>query len=471
MLAVPGNYQHDLFSLQAQASIRIGTGRPGRLLHIGTDVAFPDQRSDPLRILIQDLDRCHGITAADLQLVPGTPGEQLHKVQYTGLNLIAGDLFPVRAEGIIPIGILCKATEGRMCRTQQQFDQHIVAKGAVMDAPDVTIVHTGEQVAHHGAIGQVSLTGFEILAVGAYRTGNHTLDRASQLPVILHKPAEHQWAISDPANINRSGSFCAGQNLSIIPFCLQTLVVVMCRNLIPITLQILTQQLCHIRCQRILFSDSRVFFQKFPEHILQLHGLHDSAQGILTIGLIMDQLIFELLPVTVCTELGCCQPGPIDIGAAIGILRIEAAIGLVQDLSIPGQEEQPLHAMLLCIGVDELAVACYKQSAVDKTELISGTVPVKPLIEMGIDDARISRADQWRNICTPIFPANGIAVDADFESEKMEILADITLAVCPLRLLIAGVILLLQFLKIYRKTKPVVQPTKEKGGKLHEQHQ
>lgn len=64
-----------------------------------------------------------------------------------------------------------------------------------------------------------------------------------------------------------------------------------------------------------------------------------------------------------------------------------------------------------------------------------------------------------------------IAVDADFESEKMEILADITLAVCPLRLLIAGVILLLQFLKIYRKTKPVVQPTKEKGGKLHEQHQ
>jgi hypothetical protein len=64
-----------------------------------------------------------------------------------------------------------------------------------------------------------------------------------------------------------------------------------------------------------------------------------------------------------------------------------------------------------------------------------------------------------------------IAVDADFESEKLEILIDITLAVCPLRLLIAGVILLFQFLKIYRKSKRVNQPTEEKGGKLHEQHQ
>ena len=64
-----------------------------------------------------------------------------------------------------------------------------------------------------------------------------------------------------------------------------------------------------------------------------------------------------------------------------------------------------------------------------------------------------------------------IAVDADFESEKLEVLADVTLAVCPLRLLIAGVILLFQFLKIYRKTKRVNQPTEKKGGKLHEQHQ
>ena len=64
-----------------------------------------------------------------------------------------------------------------------------------------------------------------------------------------------------------------------------------------------------------------------------------------------------------------------------------------------------------------------------------------------------------------------IAVDADFESEKLEVLADVTLAVCPLRLLIAGVILLFQFLKIYRKNKRVNQPTEKKGGKLHEQHQ
>ena len=64
-----------------------------------------------------------------------------------------------------------------------------------------------------------------------------------------------------------------------------------------------------------------------------------------------------------------------------------------------------------------------------------------------------------------------IAVDADFERDKLEILADVTLAVCPLRLLIAGVILLFQFLKIRNKTKQFNQPIEEKGGKLHEQHQ
>ena len=73
-----------------------------------------------------------------------------------------------------------------------------------------------------------------------------------------------------------------------------------------------------------------------------------------------------------------------------------------------------------------------------------------------------------QNLC---IKKTDIAVDADFESEKLEILIDITLAVCPLRLLIAGVILLFQFLKIYRKSKRVNQPTEEKGGKLHEQHQ
>lgn len=77
----------------------------------------------------------------------------------------------------------------------------------------------------------------------------------------------------------------------------------------------------------------------------------------------------------------------------------------------------------------------------------------------------------------PIFQQNlrikktDITVDADFESEKLEILVDVTLAVCPLRLLVAGVILLFQFVKIRKKTKQINQPIEEKGGKLHEQHQ
>ena len=64
-----------------------------------------------------------------------------------------------------------------------------------------------------------------------------------------------------------------------------------------------------------------------------------------------------------------------------------------------------------------------------------------------------------------------IAVDADFDGQKTDVVADISLAVCPLRLLIAGIILALHFLKIYRKIKRHNQPVEEKGGTNHEQHQ
>lgn len=76
----------------------------------------------------------------------------------------------------------------------------------------------------------------------------------------------------------------------------------------------------------------------------------------------------------------------------------------------------------------------------------------------------------------PVFERNlrikktDIAVDADFEGTKMDILADITLAVCPLRLLMAAVILLIHFLKINQKIKQQNQPIEEKGGNVHEQH-
>ncbi|MBR5536297.1 MAG: DUF2953 domain-containing protein [Clostridia bacterium] len=64
-----------------------------------------------------------------------------------------------------------------------------------------------------------------------------------------------------------------------------------------------------------------------------------------------------------------------------------------------------------------------------------------------------------------------IAVDADFDGGKTDLLADITLAVCPLRLLLASVVLLFHFLKIRKKIKLHNQPTEEKGGITHEQHQ
>lgn len=63
-----------------------------------------------------------------------------------------------------------------------------------------------------------------------------------------------------------------------------------------------------------------------------------------------------------------------------------------------------------------------------------------------------------------------ISVDADFEGSKMDIFLDITLAVCPLRLLMAACVLALHFLKIQRKSKRFVQAKVEKGGNKNEQH-
>ena len=63
-----------------------------------------------------------------------------------------------------------------------------------------------------------------------------------------------------------------------------------------------------------------------------------------------------------------------------------------------------------------------------------------------------------------------ISVDVDFESDKIDALTDVTLAVCPLRLLLAALILLIRFLKINAKIKKHNQPDEEKGGITHEQH-
>ena len=64
-----------------------------------------------------------------------------------------------------------------------------------------------------------------------------------------------------------------------------------------------------------------------------------------------------------------------------------------------------------------------------------------------------------------------ISVDADFEGKQTEVLLDVKLAVCPLRLMMSAVVLLIHFLKIYRKMKEKDQPIDEKGGKVYEQHQ
>lgn len=63
-----------------------------------------------------------------------------------------------------------------------------------------------------------------------------------------------------------------------------------------------------------------------------------------------------------------------------------------------------------------------------------------------------------------------ISVDADFEGSKWDILADVTLAVCPLRMLIAACILGLHFLKIRRKHKHLAKAKVKKGGTKNEQH-
>lgn len=64
-----------------------------------------------------------------------------------------------------------------------------------------------------------------------------------------------------------------------------------------------------------------------------------------------------------------------------------------------------------------------------------------------------------------------ISVDADFSAQKTEILADVTISACPLRILFAALRIGIAFLKIYMKQKKQQPKYKMKGGNLHEQHQ
>lgn len=85
--------------------------------------------------------------------------------------------------------------------------------------------------------------------------------------------------------------------------------------------------------------------------------------------------------------------------------------------------------------------------------IAAGVSAVYPILERNL---RINKTD--------------ISVDVDFESDKIDALTDVTLAVCPLRLLLAALILLIHFLKINAKIKKHNQPDEEKGGITHEQH-
>ena len=63
-----------------------------------------------------------------------------------------------------------------------------------------------------------------------------------------------------------------------------------------------------------------------------------------------------------------------------------------------------------------------------------------------------------------------IMVDLDFEHSNLDILADLTIAACPLRLLISAVILSVRFLRIWKKAKNDQSIKEKEGGILHEQH-
>ncbi len=61
-----------------------------------------------------------------------------------------------------------------------------------------------------------------------------------------------------------------------------------------------------------------------------------------------------------------------------------------------------------------------------------------------------------------------IRVDAAFDRKEIGVLADVTVAACPLRILFAGLLILIEYWKIRRKS--TVKHT-EKGGTSDEQHQ
>lgn len=63
-----------------------------------------------------------------------------------------------------------------------------------------------------------------------------------------------------------------------------------------------------------------------------------------------------------------------------------------------------------------------------------------------------------------------LTVDADFQQSTSQILAEISLAACPLRLLMVAALLLLRLWKL-RRNQTQLRSSNEKGGELYEQHQ
>ena len=101
----------------------------------------------------------------------------------------------------------------------------------------------------------------------------------------------------------------------------------------------------------------------------------------------------------------------------------------------------------------KVASADAAKTAITYGEVTGAVSVLYPVLERNL---RIKRTD--------------ISVDADFESSKWNILTDVTLAVCPLRMLTAACVLGLHFLKIQRKQKRLAKAKVKKGGTTNEQH-
>ena len=206
-----------------------------------------------------------------------------------------------------------------------------------------------------------------------------------------------------------------------------------------------------------------------------------SILGWVLLSILLFVLFLLLLPIHTRVR----YDGDLQVWAGMGPVSVrffplkKRKKGKTQEAEKPGKRAKPQKKLSLEIIFD-LAKLGLEALGTLKRQLVLSNLTFH--LKIGDSDAARTAIvyGQVAAVSSALYPVlernlrlkkTDIAVDADFDGGKSTLLADITLAVCPLRLMLASIVLLFHFLKIRKRIKMHNQPIEEKGGIPHEQHQ